>query len=406
MDRHHNCLYHRRSSVPGESKVKQQSDTLPAPRGWSKINQVWLPSTAYLLVIMVAGTHLLVFAKSVLGPILFGFYLSALLYPPMRALQRLYLPKMLAALVPLVVVFAALTVALLYAYEPFMKQVAKTPEIIDRLQSHIDPIKEALSEVDRKTTEVEKMVEKTMQQSGQKMQTVVVNQNQESWRDLLFEQFSGFIWFMSVTFMLCYFFLVGGDILTRNLAYTFTQRRHQHKVLVLARNIRDHVAQYLGVTLCVNLLYGLALGAMLWYFGVEFALAWGLVLGLLRYIPFVGNLVGLALVLVSVATVQFDPTTLLVAAGIVLGLMFVTGNFIDPMVHASRFELNPIFLFIAIIFWSWIWGFAGLFIAIPTLLVFAVFCGHVDSLGRFYSILCLNDQHNGRIPDSREPADS
>ncbi len=360
------------------------------PHGWARFSREWLPNLAYLLVCLALGSHLLVYAKAVLMPVLFGYYLSTLLYRPTLFLRKIYIPQALAAFLPLAFVFSGLVAALLFAYEPIMERAAMLPKVVDQLQTHVDSISDALNEVDSRTSEVEEMMEKTINLADDAGATVVVGSSQVSWREKLFDEFSSFVWYVSVTFILCYFFLVGGDVLTKNLAMSFRRRKRQLMVLGLARKVRDQIAMYLGITLFINVGYGLAVGAVLWYFDVEYAVVWGLVLGLLRYIPFVGNIIAIGLVALSVAAAQFDPAALLLALGLVLLLMFITGNFIDPMVHARHFQLNPIFLFISIIFWSWIWGMPGLFVAIPTLLVVAVMCGHIEGLSRFHYILCIN----------------
>ncbi len=66
----------------------------------------------------------------------------------------------------------------------------------------------------------------------------------------------------------------------------------------------------------------------------------------------------IALVLVTVATASAGihmPDMLMAPAG-VLAMLFIYGNFVDPIAHAHRFKLNPIAIFVSIVFWSWIWG--------------------------------------------------
>jgi len=265
---------------------------------------------------------------------------------------------------------------------------------LERLQSQITPIKKAIDEVNVKTKEVEDMVNDALQQKQNLNDNppIVVEQNKQRWDDLLFEELGNLAWYFSVTLLLCYFFLVGGDALARNIAMTFTQREKRVVVLSMARKIRASLAHYIAVTLCVNLAFGLCVALLLLYFNVEYAFIWGAMIGLFRYIPYVGNIISLLSVTLVVAEQNLELTAILVAPAITAALMFITGNFIDPIVHSRQFHLNPIFLFLSIIFWSWLWGVAGLFIAIPTLLMIAVICSEVPALYRIYIILCLNSQ--------------
>jgi predicted PurR-regulated permease PerM len=56
------------------------------------------------------------------------------------------------------------------------------------------------------------------------------------------------------------------------------------------------------------------------------------------------------------------------------------GNIISPLIHGRRFAVNPVIIFLSLIFWSWIWGIPGALIAVPMTVIFKIVCDHIESL--------------------------
>tara|TARA_R100000306_G_scaffold62586_1_gene74670 strand:- start:75737 stop:76909 length:1173 start_codon:yes stop_codon:yes gene_type:complete len=386
----------RTEKRPGEASI--------ALADWQQLSQSWLLTAALLLIIITAGTHLLVFASSVLIPILFGFYLSVLLYAPMIWLSKVLIPQPIGALILVLGVFCAMTGGVLLLKEPATNWIRTAPAVLDKLKSQTPGLQETLDEMETRTSEVESIMDQALPSEESKLEaeTVVIDQPNDDWREKIFARVASFTWALSVTLILCYFFLVGGDALARNISMTFHRRARRVSALKLMRKLRSSLAQYIFVTMCVNLSFGVVIGLVLWFFGAEYAMLWGILVGLMRYIPYVGNVLSLIAVTAAVATANLEVGPLIAAPAITAVLMFICGNFVDPMVHARKFELNPIVIFGSIIFWSWIWGVAGLFIAVPTLLVVAVICGHVGRLQRFHLILCSNSDLKRRPAHRRK----
>jgi predicted PurR-regulated permease PerM len=71
----------------------------------------------------------------------------------------------------------------------------------------------------------------------------------------------------------------------------------------------------------------------------------------------------------------------------VLACNILEGQFITPLVVGRRLEINAVAVFIAVAFWSWLWGFIGALIAVPLLVIIKVFCDHFDSLANVGNFL-------------------
>ncbi|WP_461422318.1 AI-2E family transporter [Ketobacter sp.] len=370
---------------------KPQESTLS---DWQQLNRSWLFTATLVLIFTTLGAHLLVFASSVLIPLLFGFYLAALLYTPMLWLKKLYIPEALSALILVLLVLGTLVGSLVLLKEPAEQWLEIAPDILSKVQSQVPELRETMIEVQSRSEDMEDLVDHAMAAGDEVNPTgtgdnrVVVTESRGGWKDQLVVSLTSFTWTLSITLILCYFFLVGGDALARNISATFRRRSKRITSLKVIRKVRSQLAQYIVVTMCVNLSFGLLIAVLLWLFGAEYPVLWGILVGLMRYIPYIGNVLSLVAVTAAVATNNLEVTYLIVAPASTAVLMFICGNFVDPFVHARQFQLNPIVIFVSIIFWSWIWGVAGLFIAVPTLLVIAVICGHIKRLERIHLILC------------------
>src|SRR5690606_34734535 len=159
-------------------------------------------------------------------PILFGFYLSVLLYGPMIWLNKLFIPIPLGALILVLAFFGAMVGGLLLLKEPATNWIQTAPAVVEKLKSQTPGLQETLEEMESRTSEVENIMDDALPTLDTKVEaeTIVIDEPDHEWRETIFSKISSFVWALSVTLMLCYFFLVGGDALARNIAMTFRRR--------------------------------------------------------------------------------------------------------------------------------------------------------------------------------------
>lgn len=108
---------------------------------------------------------------------------------------------------------------------------------------------------------------------------------------------------------------------------------------------------------------------------------------LLNFVPYVGALTTTC-ILTAVALLTFDDLgrALLVPACFLL-LTSIEGQIVTPMILGARLALNPVAIFVGLIFWGWLWGAAGALLAVPLLVSLKIVCDHVPSLAGFARIL-------------------
>ncbi len=125
------------------------------------------------------------------------------------------------------------------------------------------------------------------------------------------------------------------------------------------------VSRYLGMQLVVNAIYGIPIGVGLYFVGVPNALLWGLVATLLRFIPFVGPWLAAAFPLALALAVDPGWTMFLYTAAIFVVMEIISANIVEVLLYGASTGISNFALLVAAVFWTWLWGWAGLVLSTP-----------------------------------------
>src|SRR5262249_51507245 len=127
-----------------------------------------------------------------------------------------------------------------------------------------------------------------------------------------------------------------------------------------------------------------------WQVGLKPAVALGIVSGLLHLIPFLGLVLAAAVPLVA-GLVQFHGTgSFLVVTLVVSALHLVAANFLLPRFVGSRLDVGPVAATVGFLFWGWLWGIAGIFLAVPLTAVMKLLADSDPSLAHLSNLLARN----------------
>lgn len=170
----------------------------------------------------------------------------------------------------------------------------------------------------------------------------------------------------------------------------------------------QRISRYLLTIALLNIGFGLLIGAGLWLLAVPHAALWGVLAGLLRFVPYIGAVLSAAFPTFLALAVFPNWYTAMAVLGLFVFSDQLVGNFIEPIVVGHRVGVSPIALLIAAIFWGWLWGPVGLLLAtpitvcltvggefIPALRIFSIIFGSEDPLEgylSFYNRLLLRDR--------------
>ncbi|MFW6313096.1 MAG: AI-2E family transporter [Spirochaetota bacterium] len=126
------------------------------------------------------------------------------------------------------------------------------------------------------------------------------------------------------------------------------------------------IGRYLSVKLVVSLATGLLVWGAFTLIGVEFAFIWAAMTFLFNFIPSIGSiLIGAASFVFALVQFYPDPNPIIAVGISMLTIQFVLGNVIDPKLQGDRLKISPVVILFSLLFWGWLWGIVGMFLAVP-----------------------------------------
>jgi predicted PurR-regulated permease PerM len=152
----------------------------------------------------------------------------------------------------------------------------------------------------------------------------------------------------------------------------------------------DRLSHYLFSQTAINTSFGIVIGTGLWLIGIPNPGLWGLLAGMMRFVPYVG--VPLAALFPLALAFAIDPawSKLLYTAALYFTIEPVVGQLIEPVVYGRNMGLSAVAVVVAAVFWTWVWGPVGLLLSTPLTMCLVVMGRHIEPL-KFLDVL-LGDQ--------------
>ncbi|MGI8745855.1 MAG: AI-2E family transporter [Bryobacteraceae bacterium] len=334
-------------------------------------------SIALTGLFILACFYTLYFGREFFLPIILAFVFTFLLSPIVRALKSMHIPEFAGAAL---VIIGSFTVAGFIGYElsgPLSEWMGKVPAVGKKLDAGLRNLKKPVEQVTKAGEQVQQL---TKIGPEEKRPSQKVELKQPGLMDGFFSWTWSFLFGLMVMVILLYFLLGSGDLFLRKLIHVLPRFEDKKKAVSIARQIEEHVSKYLLTVALINAGLGTAGGLAFWALGMPNPMLWGAMGALLNFIPYLGALTVIAtLTIVATSTFSSIGHALAVPA-IYFVLATLEGNFITPWIIGRRMTLNPVVIFIGLTFWGWLWGIAGVLLAVPMLVMFKIFCDHVEPL--------------------------
>jgi predicted PurR-regulated permease PerM len=334
------------------------------------------------------------YAVSVLVPIVLGVLISYALSPLVAGLVRWRVPRVLAAALAVLLLLGGIGTGVYTLSDEAMSIVANVPEAARRLRQRViahqrstdgallEQVKKAAAEIE-KTADVATTptITDPLPNRPQRVEIVQPTFRASDYIWIGGVGLFGFIGQFAVIIFMVFFLLVTGDLYKRKLVKiagpTLAKRRITVQIL---DEINQQIESYIKVQLLTNTVVAIATGATLWWFGVENYAMWGLLAGLFNSIPYAGPVV-VTLGLGVVSFMQFDD---LLKSAYVCGAAFaitsLEGFLLTPALVGRAAQMNPVAIFVGLLFWTWIWGVWGTVLAVPMLMIAKAISDHVEDL--------------------------
>ncbi len=312
-------------------------------------------------------------AKSFLVPIIFAVFLKFTFQPFVDLLGRVGIPRAIGAVLVVLGAVAVLVFSVDKLSGPASEWFSRLPRAVREAERKLVPIKRQIRKLGRATGKVERLMTSTP--TGR-----VVKLQDERLRSRVVDGMWSFLTGASVVLVLLYFLLVSGDHFTRRLESWLKTPATRAGARQMLKELQRSLSVYLITITLINLTLGAAVAGAMMLLEVPNPLLWGVMAAVLNYIPYLGALFGAAtLGLVSLTTFNSTQGALLPPLAY-LGLTAFEGSIITPRVLGRRFRMSAVAVFISLLLWGWLWGMAGMLLAVPLLTMVKIVSERIPAL--------------------------
>ena len=353
------------------------SDPTPADAS-TEISAARRPRASYALLVLatLAVGYTLWAAQGLLLPILLGMFFALVGNPIIRFLQRLHVPRFVAALVLVVGGITGAVVLgnqLVVPASDWFRDVPKElRELTPKLRQLAKPVQDA-------NLAAQNIARAAGGESAKRVQ-VVRTQVDDPYKILTTTP--RLLASILAVVLLTFFFMVYGEQLQRHAIALLPGRQKKKFTVDILHSIEREVSRYVLTISVINTLMGLLFAGILFALDVPLpeALLWGTLVAILNFAPYVGPLIGMGLMLLVGFVSYKDPWMSVLPAAIYLVLHTLEGQIITPIILGKRMALSPLVLILALMLFGWLWGIIGLLLAVPLLVCVKLVLARVEGM--------------------------
>ncbi len=338
-----------------------------------------LQVTTGILILLVLYT--IYVSAPVLIPLTIAVLITMLLSPFMSGFDRLNMPRPLSAAILMAVVIAGLGAGAYALSSPAREWLQRLPQSGAKIDAMLRSVKEPFAQIQQATEEIASTAIASKTNTPARVQVTTPG---------LTERIVGggaqFAAGTSVVFVLVFFLLSAGDTFLRKLVSVVPTFRDKKRTVDIIRSIESDISFYLVMMLFINAGLGLGVAAITALLGIPDPFLWGALTLILSFAPYIGEL-AVSVTLFVISMVTFDTLGKALIAPAAYLLLMSSVHVVVPFIVRRRLLLNPVAIFIAILFFGWIWGIPGALLAVPLLASFKTICERVDKLNPISAFL-------------------
>jgi predicted PurR-regulated permease PerM len=358
------------------------------------------------VTVLVGGAIIaaLYFGREVLLPIALAVLLSFVLAPPVRLLQRLYLPRLAAITIVVLLAFGVIFGLATLMFAQVSQLAADLPSYQSTLREKIQALRGATtaSGTLEQASEVLRNLQRELDRpksanpvspadaggARDRPIPVEVRQPDPGALQTLATLIAPLIHPLATTGIIVIFvvFILLQQQDLRNRLISIAGAHDLQQTTMAMDDAGQRLSRLFLMQLALNTAFGLIIGAGLWAIGVPSAPLWGMLALVLRFVPYIGAIVAAILPLIVATAVDPGWSMMLLTAALFLVVEPLIGHVIEPMVYGHSSGLSPVAVVASATFWTWLWGPIGLVLATPLTMCLVVLGRHTERL-RFLEVL-------------------
>jgi len=341
-------------------------------------------------IALFATVFLLRYAQALLVPIVLSVLIAHALNPFVLLLERIKVPRTLAALLVLIALLGVIGFGTLALGQQADSVLDSFPSSIAMLRGKLQTFRASTEHSDTTIGKLQKAADEIQKTAEEATVPSRGKPNVQTQNSTI--RFTDFIWSGSLGLLaiirdsvlvlfLVFFLLASGDLYKRKLVHLIGRTLSEKRMTVETLNeMNAQIERFLLIQLLSSAVVAVCAGVSLWFMGVNQPAFWGTIAGILTSVPYVGPIfVTLAITLVAFA--QFDS---IASAGKILLILTVIfsleGLLVKPAIMGKAARINGVAMFVSLLFWSWVWGLIGTLVAVPIMMVIKSVCDRVESL--------------------------
>lgn len=344
---------------------------------------------------VIAVVVALFFGRPFFVPIALAILLNTLLRPIVRAMQRVKIPAPIGATIVVLSLVGAMVGCGFALDRPVQRWFSQLPGAFDKARGKVEnlirPVQKAAAtaqQIQRQATDLTRPPTSAPSTQSSTTQpappadahvvppTQTVSPEPPGFLDGVLGRTTTLLGELVEVLVLLLLLLAGGNMYVQKLVHAVRGPESQSRVRNVVRGAHDVVLRYMLVTATINLAQGAMVAAVMWSLGMPAPLLWGLFTFVLEFVPYLGATVMIALLsIVALATLD-GPFHIVAAPGSYLLITTIQNNVVSPIAYGQGLKLNPVSILIGVLFWWFIWGTPGAFLAVPMLATLKIIADH------------------------------
>ncbi len=357
----------------------ETEEPLSTPEALIQIGRRLLHVLTGILVLM--SVYAFYVSSPVLIPLTLAVLITMLLSPVISLLDGLKIPRPLGAAVVIAILVAILGGGAYGLSGPAQEWLQKLPQSGGKIDKMLRSIKKPFAQIEQATERLSSATERHNATTPQWVQLAPPS---------LTERLAGgaaqFAAALSVIFVLVFFLLSSGDRFLRKLVSVIPTLKDKKRTVEIIRSIASDISFYLVMLLLINAGLGLGVALITALLGIPDPLLWGTLTVIVSFAPYVGEM-AITVTLLIISMVTFDTFGKALIAPVSYIILMSSVHLTVPVIVRRRLLLNPVAVFIAIIFLGWIWGIPGALLAVPLLASFKIICERIEHLNAIAAFL-------------------
>jgi predicted PurR-regulated permease PerM len=351
-----------------------------------------------LATVTAAGA--LYLARDFFVPIALSLLFAVLLRPLVRRFEKARVPTPIGAAVVLIVVVGVLTIGIAALTTPARQWIADAPQRLKQAEGKLRKLRQPFQKLSKAADQVQGVVtggagqggEADAAKGGQAGQSAAPSASSAPPLSVgsafikVFGTTTGLVLVAAQVLLLTFLLMASGDLFLEKLLRVLPRSGERSAAIKVTREVEEAVSRYMLANVFINLGQGIVVALAVALIGLPSPPLWGVLTFVCEFVPYIGA--ALMIFLLSVAGLA-SSNSVGHAVLAPLAYLFITtlqNNLVSPVAYGRHLRLNPVAVLIGVLFWWFLWGVPGAFLAVPLIATAKILGDHVrglSALGEF-----------------------